>query len=1086
GSGRTITADNGAVDIAGAGGLTVNGSVGIGTTSPGAKLAVTQSGATNADGLRIVNGGTTWNQYSDGGGRLLFESSGGAQVAVQDDGNTGIGTASPGSHRLAVLAGNAAAASASEHISATNGLSGGSLSEVNMGVDAFGGYVQSTNSKPLALNPAGNSVGIGTTNPGQKLTVDGGNFQILSAGNLYLNDAGNTTTGALWNSGGGDINLGLIGNAKMTVKGTGFVGIGTTAPTHTLSFNSVTGTKISLYDDGTAQAKYGFGVEGSELRAAYTGFMSFYSGGYGGTQRMLIDANGRLGIGTASPADLLHVESSNNSASIFGISAAGSVSGGGVENISLRNANSTAGNGSAIMARNSSGAVAGFIGFTNINHNTAATAQGALSLHVADGAGGFIEGIRLSSNGKVGIGTTNPYTRLDIVGDSNGAVRVTNTGADATNKTLNLVLPEYTVANGHLRVIGGYASAADNTVDIGGGYSGYDAATKIRFYTGSALNTDTGTSRMEITAAGNVGIGTASPAAKLDINGDIGFPGNSNVVIGRTAAQTPTPTPLTIRSNIANTGASPNSGAHIILHSGFNAGGSYGQIEYNTQSAGAAGADAGDHIFSTGGTTLTERMRIDFAGNVGIGTASPTSMLHIADNTTPADNEWASIKAFANGNSFIWGHSNTEYDNAIGTLNGGGNPFISFFSYHGATANTLKYSSGSIPPGRFIYSAGGQLYYDTAATGTQDTDIATWNTRLAILNDGKIGIGTTAPSEKLSIEEGHINLNHATIPYMRIQRAGAEHGYIGSAGALFGGTQTDFGVRAESNLIFGTSSTEHMRIASSGNVGIGTSSPGAVLHAFDPITTASTPKTVAILETDNEGAGAGPEMLFKYGAAGSNFLAKIRSDGGPNPFGGSLRFFTEPPGADGTDRLVERLTILDNGNVGIGRIPAANPLEVEGNASKTTAGDWLANSDARLKTDIEEIEGGLDIIARLRPVKFRYSDAYREQHPSVEDRFYYNFIAQEFREIFPESVQDDGTGYLQVDTYSVRPFLVRAVQELNGKVEVLQAENEGLKRSNEELESRVDALAVAVRRLEALTAGLEGDGDGKEILAGTE
>ena len=53
-------------------------------------------------------------------------------------------------------------------------------------------------------------------------------------------------------------------------------------------------------------------------------------------------------------------------------------------------------------------------------------------------------------------------------------------------------------------------------------------------------------------------------------------------------------------------------------------------------------------------------------------------------------------------------------------------------------------------------------------------------------------------------------------------------------------------------------------------------------------------------------------------------------------------------------------------------------------------------------------------------------------------------------------------------------------------MEVLQAENEGLKRSNEELESRVDALAVAVRRLEALTAGLEGDGDGKEILAGTE
>ena len=47
--------------------------------------------------------------------------------------------------------------------------------------------------------------------------------------------------------------------------------------------------------DGTAQAKYGFGVEGSELRAAYTGFMSFYSGGYSGTESMRIDANGKVG-----------------------------------------------------------------------------------------------------------------------------------------------------------------------------------------------------------------------------------------------------------------------------------------------------------------------------------------------------------------------------------------------------------------------------------------------------------------------------------------------------------------------------------------------------------------------------------------------------------------------------------------------------------------------------------------------------------------------------------------------------------------------------------------------------------------------
>ena len=47
----------------------------------------------------------------------------------------------------------------------------------------------------------------------------------------------------------------------------------------------------------------------------------------------------------------------------------------------------------------------------------------------------------------------------------------------------------------------------------------------------------------------------------------------------------------------------------------------------------------------------------------------------------------------------------------------------------------------------------------------------------------------------------------------------------------------------------------------------------------------------------------------------------------------------------------------DNERVGIGRTPATNALEVNGTASKTAAGDWLAHSDRRIKTDIRDIEG---------------------------------------------------------------------------------------------------------------------------------
>jgi hypothetical protein len=381
-----------------------------------------------------------------------------------------------------------------------------------------------------------------------------------------------------------------------------------------------------------------------------------------------------------------------------------------------------------------------------------------------------------TSSGHIGIGTTSPDVRLDIIGDTNGSVRIASNETDATAKAMNIILPEYTNASGNMLVVNGQTNASANEVRIGGGWSGYDAATVLRFYTASALNTDTGTQRMHIdgsgnvgigvadpvsklvlpnatslawkttgssgsevtaiksnsdqlefttngltravinssgyfgigntspaeklhlggglriegsaqtftqrgiimdietsdptntlgrfvvgesgtnsstllfytsnggsvgerlriTSAGNVGIGTSTPAAKLDLSGNIGFSGNSNVVIGRTVAQNPTPTSLTIRSNLNNTGASPNSGAHIVLYSGFNAGGDYGHIEYTTQSGGAAGSKSGDHIFYTGATSSTERMRIDINGNVGIGTTLPSEKLQVGGNIAPA------------------------------------------------------------------------------------------------------------------------------------------------------------------------------------------------------------------------------------------------------------------------------------------------------------------------------------------------------------------------------------------------------------------------------------------------------------------
>jgi hypothetical protein len=149
------------------------------------------------------------------------------------------------------------------------------------------------------------------------------------------------------------------------------------------------------------------------------------------------------------------------------------------------------------------------------------------------------------------------------------------------------------------------------------------------------------------------------------------------------------------------------------------------------------------------------------------------------------------------------------------------------------------------------------------------------------------------------------------------------------------------------------------------------------------------------------------------------------------------------------------LVILrDSSRVGIGRFPYSQALEVEGSASKTVAGEWLANSDAAIKTDIRTITNALETLANLRPVRFRYNEAFKTKHPTIVDRDYCNYIAQEFQEVFPECVETDGEGLLMIDTYNTQPYLVRAVQELSDKLESLEDENESLRQRVTELEAR--------------------------------
>lgn len=162
----------------------------------------------------------------------------------------------------------------------------------------------------------------------------------------------------------------------------------------------------------------------------------------------------------------------------------------------------------------------------------------------------------------------------------------------------------------------------------------------------------------------------------------------------------------------------------------------------------------------------------------------------------------------------------------------------------------------------------------------------------------------------------------------------------------------------------------------------------------------------------------------------------------------------------------EQMRMDSSGRIRVSRIPTANALEVDGNASKTTAGSLLANSDARIKTDVATSTNDMDTLARVYLVSFRYTDDYRAAHPKVADRAYHKVVAQEFQEVFPDYVQRSGEKpavgdeeILKVDTYPLTIYSVAAVQELSEKLETQ------LKAKDAELQALKQRLEAIERRL---------------------
>jgi hypothetical protein len=157
------------------------------------------------------------------------------------------------------------------------------------------------------------------------------------------------------------------------------------------------------------------------------------------------------------------------------------------------------------------------------------------------------------------------------------------------------------------------------------------------------------------------------------------------------------------------------------------------------------------------------------------------------------------------------------------------------------------------------------------------------------------------------------------------------------------------------------------------------------------------------------------------------------------------------------------VVVNGEGRVGIMRTPATNSLEVNGTASKTVAGSFIANSDSRLKKDITTISPNeaLDKILKLRGVTYHWND---DKTGTIRPKkLQMGFIAQEIAEVFPEKVTEDNLGYLQTAYGDYDPIVFQAIKALNEKIENLEKENEALKSALGKinaLEAKLDQMNI--------------------------
>ena len=591
---------------------------------------------------------------------------------------------------------------------------------------------------------------------------------------------------------------------------------------------------------------------------------------------LMILGSGNVGIGTTVPLEELHMH--NNTAA---------------QQVALQltdGTTSAAASRGVIIAKttNQDLSIINYQSGKDIIMSTSPTTTGTIS-----------ERLRLLANGNLGIGVANPGYKLDVSGDINitGTFRVNGSafatsqwtttdnniyyttgnvgiGTNSPNAPLQFAnvasyrkIVLYEVANNDHQILG---------LGANGGLTFQNPNTSDAFQWRAGTSTTTSSELMRLTGAGNLGIGVTNPGNILQV----GNGGKLRISNGTSDY-----------SLIGSKETDDSSNTRVVI-SGIDRGGASagGNIEY-------VATASGNHIWFSGGST--ERMRMNSSGNLGIGTNSPASKLHIYNSSTNinADNSGGvSLYVFnptnaANNNSIICnrigGTSANKVIYSIDVSNGYG--WSMYLQGNDTTNRLLRFNSS--------WDGGG-------------TD------RLVINGtNGNVGVGIANPAYALDVS-GDINIT----------------GSFRVNGTAFTGGGSSQWTTSSTNIYYTT-----------GSVGIGTNSPSATLTVWGQQASTSTggAGTLALYYNggwDNGVLGSSITFTQRWWNGNNVFVSvgmitgvKTQDNGN---FGGGLTFWTGPAGQS---TLAERMRIVDNGNVGIGTNGPAARLNVY-EATGTTAG----------------------------------------------------------------------------------------------------------------------------------------------------